>query len=422
MRGRSPALVSLLTALGTALVAACSPEASAPPVVLIEAGPDAGPRLQGLLDTLRGPARVILLSGRYVLDPVSFTDPSCGNCRDPSETVPATRGLRLAGSGLSLEGSGADSVVVETRAGYGVYFDGCDGCVLRGMTITGGERDPDGRATDGGVVIRNGRVTLEDCSIRENLGDSAIVQSVVVGIGGVMVREGGDATVRGCRIERNSWDGVALYRGARARIEENVIDGVDAASSGRHGGGRGVGIGVTWDGEATIIGNFVTRYWKGVGVFVDARAEIRENVLSDLVAWGVSIWGPDGSAPTARVEGNAVLDTGACGVLVDREAPMTADDGPGLVAGNVFVGTGSDERFDGGEPYCPQRPVARMAVPDGFEIRDNIFFDVRQPGPGPTETLPDSRAAFLDAAGPVLDALAGHAPIRDSGVLERLGR
>lgn len=54
--------------------------------------------------------------------------------------------------------------------------------------------------------------------------------------------------------------------------------------------------------------------------------------------------------------------------------------GPGALRGNIFVRTGQNERYDSGEPYCFQRPIARHNVPEGFSIEGNIVHDVRQPG------------------------------------------
>ena len=51
-------------------------------------------------------------------------------------------------------------------------------------------------------------------------------------------------------------------------IEGNWIDGVDLARGERIGGGRGVGIGATWNAYANVRGNVVRRYWKGIGAFV----------------------------------------------------------------------------------------------------------------------------------------------------------
>ena len=211
-------------------------------------------------------------------------------------------------------------------------------------------------------------------------------------------------TVSGCDITRNSWDGIALYRGARAHIRDNVIDGVDKAAGGRVGGGRGVGIGLTWDARAVIERNRVTRYWKGIGVFVEADADVRENVVEDILTWGIALWGPDGATPDARIERNIIYRTGACGVMIDRPDGGTA---PGALTGNLIVRTGQSERYDSGEPYCWQRPLARHHVPAGFVERGNVLFDNRQPieagaAPPPlveTDTLPFGATELLRTLG-----------------------
>jgi hypothetical protein len=380
-----------------------------------------GDDLQAILDTVRGPIDVDLAPGDYHLDAVAFTDPTCGNCESADEPVPATRGLRLSGRDIHLRGSQANQTVIHTHAGYGVMFDECEGCSLSGITVTDGIRDPDGRATDAGVVVRGGDVTLADCTIRDNLGDSAVVHSVVVGVAGVAVREDATVTVERCLIERNSWDGIAAYRGARLIALDNVVDGVDKASGAALGGGRGVGIGLTWDAQARIEGNLVTRYWKGIGVFVNARAEVSTNVVEDILTWGIAYWGPDQGRPIAWIHDNAVFETGACGASVDRTAPFDADEarpsssdavglpapeGPGALRNNVFVRTGQNERYDTGEPYCLQRPIARHAVPEGFSIGGNIVHDVRQPGTSPRDSVVD-RATLSSEARELIDGIAG---------------
>lgn len=389
------------------------------PIVAVAPGDD----VQALLDTLHGPAVVDFAPGDYHLAGIPFTDSTCGNCQDPDEDVPATRGLLLRGDSIDLRGTTAGEVVIHTHAGYGVFFDGCNGCTLSELTVTDGVRDPDGRATDAGVVVRRGRVTLSNCVIRDNLGDSAVVhaQGVVVGVMGVAVREEGVATVRGCRIERNSWDGMGAYRDARLLALDNVVDGVDKARGAQMGGGRGVGIGLTWNAQGIIRGNLVTRYWKGIGVFVDAQASITNNVVEDILTWGLAYWGPDGGRPVAWMAQNAVFETGACGAIVDRTADYgpevhdgasrdgmdaLADDGPGELVGNLFVRTGQDERYDSGEPYCYQRPIARHNVPDGFDIADNLVYDVRQPGaqPPPVDTV--GAEDFRIRAAPLLQRMS----------------
>jgi phosphohistidine phosphatase SixA len=374
--------------------------------------------LQRAVASTRGPVRLVLAPGRYRLAPSAYTDPTCGNCPDPAETVPATVGLHVRGAGIIIEGGHPDSVIIETNAGYGILFDGCADCVLRGVTVTGGTRDADGRATSGAVVVRRGRVTVERCRIADNIGDSSTVAAVVVGIAGVVGREGSDIRLRECVIERNSWDGVALYRGARAEITDNVIDGVDKAAGGAVGGGRGVGIGMTWDARAVVERNLVRRYWKGIGVFVDAAADVRHNVIEDILTWGLAYWGPEGSRPSAVLEENAVYITGACGASVER----VPEDGPapGRLTGNVFIRTNQNPRYDDGEPYCVQRPIARTAVPAGFEIADNVVHDARQPGSEPLEPELD-RDSARRAVAPLLERLRSQPATGSSWFVRDLG-
>jgi hypothetical protein len=383
---REGALPFALTAL---FAAACAGAAADPiPTIRVAAdvpagdGPIATPpalsNLQRALADLTGPATLVLEPGVHLLAPAAYTDPLCGNCGDPQTPVQTTVGVRISGSGVELRGEDADSVIIRTGAGYGILFEECDGCALRRVTVTGGERTRDGNATDGAVVVRAGTVHIEECRIRDNIGDSATVAAVVVGIAGVVGREGADVRLRGCRIERNSWDGVALYRGARADIRDNVIDGVDMASGPRIGGGRGVGIGLTWDAQAHVEGNLVRRYWKGIGTFVDAGGVVRHNIVEHIRTWGLAYWAAGAGRPATTFEENIVYHTGACGAMIDRSA--AGDPPPGALRGNVIVATGMNPMYDGGEPYCVQRPIARAAVPTGFEIADNLLFGSRQPG------------------------------------------
>ncbi|MBR9991035.1 MAG: right-handed parallel beta-helix repeat-containing protein, partial [Gemmatimonadetes bacterium] len=375
---RLPALLPLLALA----CASCAPVGSEPGDAtarrdMATATPADGPgALQRAAGALRDGRALELRAGTYVLEPAAYTDPSCGNCEDPAETVPATLGLRLTGRGVSLRGVQRDSVVIDTRAGYGILVEDCTDCVIRGVTITGGTRDADGRATSAGIVVRRSSVTIEDCVIRDNVGDSATVAKTIVGIAGVAGREGADITLRNCHVRRNSWDGVALYRGARAHIHDNIIDGVDKAAGTRMTGGRGTGIGMTWDASAVVERNRVTRYWKGIGAFVEADADVRENIVEDILTWGIALWGPSGATPSARIERNVVYRTGACGIMLDL--PQNAD-APGNLIDNVVIRTGQNERYDSGEPYCWQRPVARASVPPGFMERGTLLFDNRQP-------------------------------------------
>ncbi|HSJ25703.1 MAG TPA: right-handed parallel beta-helix repeat-containing protein [Longimicrobiales bacterium] len=403
-----------------------TPEDPVAPVPVEAAQPDTAPAgpplfrdetpgaLQRAIAALGGSGTLHLAPGRYILQPSSWTDPSCGNCEDASESVPATLGMRITGRDVHIRGVHRDSVAIETRAGYGLLFEDCANCTLSGMTITGGIRDDDGRATSAGIVARRTSLTIEDCRISDNVGDSATVARTVVGIAGIAGREGSNVTVRNCAITRNSWDGIALYRGARAHIHDNVVDGVDKASGAVMTGGRGVGIGLTWDARAVVERNLVTRYWKGIGAFVEADADIRDNIVEDILTWGITLWGPSGATPSARIEGNVVYRTGACGVSVDRPAG-----GPpaGTLRDNVVVRSGQAERYDSGEPYCWQRPIARHQVPESFVEGLNLLYDNRQPAeagsaPPPLPELLHDR--FVERARPLTVRLAGYPALREA--------
>jgi len=380
-----------------------------------------GDLLQRVSEAVHLGAEIHLRPGRYVLSPVEFTDTSCGNCQDAQEDVPATYGLRLSGERVRLVGEHPDSVIIETRAGYGIFFDGCTGCELVGVTVTGGERDADGRATDAAVVVRDSDVRMRDCVLRDNIGDPTTVAATTVGIAGIAGREGARIDVEGCRIQRNSWDGIALYRGAEARIHDNLIDGVDAARGAGIGGGRGVGIGLTWDARAEVVGNRVTRYWKGIGVFVDADANVRENVVEDVLTWGIAFWSAAQGSPVATIEGNAVFRAGACGVMIDGEPPASdSARADGRLTANAIAQATRDERYDSGEPYCTQRPIALHWVPPGFAVADNLLWGSRQPGEAPAATQLE-RAAFRQAVQPLIARLRTHPPTAGSAFVREFG-
>jgi hypothetical protein len=322
----------------------------------------------------------------------------------------------VSGHDLRLVGAGADSTVLVTGAGYGVLFERCARCVLDSIGVTGGARDSSGMASDAAVVVKGGQVTVYACRLAENLGDSATVARTVVGIAGLVARDAAVVNLEANRIERNSWDGVALYRGVRARVVANWIDGVDRAVGGRHGGGRGVGIGCTWDARAEIRGNAVRRYWKGIGALVDARVEASENVVENIATWGLALWDADLGAASADFSGNAVYRTGACGILVsrgDRTGPV-----PGAVVDNLVVETGANPRYDSGEVYCTQTSLALDRAPAGLRLAGNLFFRNREPGdlPGSRDLAPE---VFLRRAVPLIEHLWDWPILRQTDFLTR---
>lgn len=379
----------------------------------------AADRIEQLLSAAGdAPMRIALAPGHYWLAPRPHTDPTCGNCEDPARTVEVTAGLVVSGREVELYGTGTDAadVVIHTGAGYGIVFDGCSACSLRRVTITGTRRDTAPDATSAAVLLRHSDVHLDDVLVRDNLGDSTVVARTVSGVIGIAVREGGDLTLTDSRIVRSSWDGVAMYRGARGSLRGNVIDGVDAATGAQLGGGRGVGIGLTWDARATIEGNLVRRYWKGIGVFVDAEAEVRENVVEDVLTWGIVMWDADQGTPRAEIETNAVYRTGACGVNIHDTGEAAY--APGALRANLIVASGRNPAYDDGEPYCEQTAIARAAVPEGFTIVGNLLSENREPGDAPGRLdLPIEE--FEARAGPVLEALGEWPALRRSEFLSR---
>lgn len=339
---------------------------------------------------------LVLEPGHYWLEAEAYVDSSCGNCEDPETAVQATVGLMLAGEGIRLEGRGetAEEVVIHTRAGYGLLFRDCEDCELRRVTVTDGIRDADGNASDAAVVVQRSQVSIAGCLLADNLGDSTAVASTVVGIMGIAGREGAVLNIHGNRIIRNSWDGIALYRGAYANITDNVIDGVDKATGARTGGGRGVGIGVTWDARARIEGNLVTRYWKGIGVFVDAEAVIVGNVIEEMVTWGIAYWDAGRGRPVARISKNVVYDCGACGISILREA--SGEPVAGYCRKNIVARTGQNPKYDDSEYYCRQCPIAVHSQPEDFVIEDNLLYDNRK---APADTTGESASGAVEAGG-----------------------
>jgi len=334
--------------------------------------------LSGKVDSLE----IYLQPGDYYLSPTSITDSTCGNCEEPNQFVPATAGLEISGSYVRITGPENRSAVIHTNAGYGIYFNHCKRGIIENLSVTGGIRDPDGNATDAAIVVKNSTVTIRNNYIYGNIGDSAIVVKNIIGVMGICGRENSDLTITDNEIIGNSWDGIALYRDAAATIIGNLIDGVDKASSKVAGGGRGVAVGITWNARATIDGNLVKRYWKGIGIFVDANVTARNNIIEDILTWGIAYWDAERGKPVGIIENNIIYSTGACGVSITRSQPGP---NPGHLIGNVIVRTAQNPKYDAPDYYCNQCALSISSKPDNFRIDDNQFFNNRRA----TETLPD---------------------------------
>ncbi len=333
-----------------------------------------------LEEALSGPRRdavIHLAAGVYPLTPESAIDSTCGNCAHPDTLIPITAGLTVSGRNVRIEGPAEGHATVVTNAGYGIYFKDCIDCEIERVTITGGERDTSGAATDAAIVATRSSVRIANCIIRDNVGNPNVVAKNTAGIMGICGREGADLVIEQCEILRNSWDGIALYRDARAIITHNLIDGIDAAGV-EAGGGRGVAIGITWNASATIERNLLRNYWKGIGVFVDADVVAEGNIVENMRTWGINIWDADTGRPRASIVRNVVFDCGACGIAVTRKAPYAKEEPRGRVSDNIVVHTGQNPKYDSPDYSCQQCPLALHAVPEGFSIRGNTFYDNRR--------------------------------------------
>jgi hypothetical protein len=367
---------------------------------------------QQLHDALSQPRErvtVALAPGEYHLTPTAAFDSTCGNCEDPDEMIPITVGLQVSGDKVWIVGPDRGEATIYTHAGYGVFFKDCEDCGVAGVTITGGERDTAQAATDAAIVAKNATVSVFHNKIIDNIGDSTVVATGIVGIMGVCGREDSFMWIQDNQIVRNSWDGIALYRDAEAEIEYNLVDGVDKARGREAGGGRGVGIGITWNAKAKVSNNIVKRYWKGIGVFVDAHAVVVENIVEEVLTWGIAYWDAGKGKPWAFIEDNVIYDCGACGAAITREAPFRDKEAPSGFVANLIVKTGQNPKYDAPDYYCYQCALALHAVPERFAIEDNLFFNNRRA----SDDLPDhdvSEAEFIKKKSDYLDRILTSAP------------
>lgn len=239
---------------------------------------------------------ILLEAGLYYAAPQPFVDSLCGNCPDQKTTAAASTGLVIKKKSLTLVGRGKDSTILVTGGGYGVYIEESPSVHLENLKVTGGRRDLDGNATDASIVVRQSRVDIDHCALS---GNNHRRDSVIVGIGGVFGREGAEIYLSNCEISGNGWDGVALYRGAKAVISDCVIKK-----------GRGVGIGVTWDAWCAAYRNDISEYWKGIGSFGTAVVIAHNNLIHENLGWGIIA---TGSSYMDAVQ-NVVYHNGNCGL------------------------------------------------------------------------------------------------------------
>jgi len=303
--------------------------------------------LQHAIDAASEGDRIHVQPGRYEAEPTAYVEELCGNCEEHRTRVTATVGYAVRGKGLVIEGSSAEETFLVTHAGYGILFEDAPGSSLSGVTITGGVRDADGNATDGALVVRRSDLVLDACHLLDN---EARAENVVVGIGGVIGREGAEIVVRNSTLRRNGWDGVALYRGASAVIADNVIRD-----------GRGAGVGITWDAVATVLRNEIAGYWKGIGTFGASSAVVRNNAVHDNLGWGIIATGTSFLDAT----NNVVHHNGNCGIAI------WSAEARGRFANNVITANGWREEW-----VCPRVGAWADSAVTGarFAVSHNVFW------------------------------------------------
>jgi poly-gamma-glutamate synthesis protein (capsule biosynthesis protein) len=301
--------------------------------------------LQAALDSASDGDHILIMPGIYEAHPDSYPEELCGNCENHRTDVKATRGFLIKGKALEIVGSGIDSTILVTKAGYGVLFEHSRGSIITNLTITGGVRDLDGMATDAGVVAKYSTVTVKNVKISDN---THRPEDVVVGIGGVFGRESSELFILDNIIENNGWDGVALYRGANAYIADNVICE-----------GRGAGIGITWDATATVYRNHVSGYWKGIGTFGDSRAVIRNNAVYDNLGWGIIATGNS----FMEASNNVITRNGNCGYAPWSETAR------GTFINNIVTENGWRKEW-----VCPCVGIWMYGMPENFVMSHNVVW------------------------------------------------
>ena len=323
-------------------------------------------KLQTAIDHALDGDTILLEEGIHRADASVDIDPTCGNCDDASfrTEIEITVGFKVESKSVHLVGASREGSVLETGAGYGLYFIEAGDSSVRNLTVTGGTRDADGQATDAAIVVKHTVLTVDQVDIVENNDLYTGEPDPVVGVIGIAGREGAVLTVTGSRILDTSWDGIALYRGdpdipdsgPQATIINNTIGCTKRCVF--YENGRGVAIGITWDASAEVINNHLHDFWKGIGSFGTSEALVRNNVVRDMYGWGIIV----SSDSTMVAENNIVLGSGNVGMAAWDSAAS------GRFANNIVTGNGVQDE------WVAKRTGVWMNS-DGVELAYNDIWD-----------------------------------------------
>jgi len=308
-----------------------------------------GSNLQASIDYANDGDTLIIGAKTFLATPVDFIDSLCGNCVEQRTFANASYGFIVKDKSLYLIGVDKKKSIIETAAGYGLFFLNSPNSHIKNLTITGGRRDPDGNATDAGIVVRNSKVHIYNLNIVNN---NHQLDSVIVGIGGIIGREGAEIIIENCTIDNNSWDGIALYRGAWALITDCLIKD-----------GRGAGIGVTWDATCMAYRNIVSGYWKGIGAFGTSWVVAHNNAVIDNLGWGIIATGKS----HMDVANNVINNNGNCGVAT------WSTDSRGRIINNIITNNGWKEEW-----ACPCVGVWNHGDWAKWEFANNVVWNNKE--------------------------------------------
>jgi len=302
--------------------------------------------LQFLIDKAKDGETIILKAGTYEAVPSEYIDELCGNCLQHQTSVPGTKGFVIKDKTLHIRGEDKEKVILKTNAGYGVLFINSPHSSISNLTIGGGIRDTSGDATNGGIVLKYSKVRIFDCIISNDTVRTS--KTPIVGICGIVLREGSEGIIRNNIIRNNTWDGIALYRGATGYIMENVIEN-----------GRGAGIGITWDASAIVERNRISGYWKGIGTFGTSTAIVKNNAVFDNLGWGIVISGNSHMV----AENNVITRNGNCGIAPWSDSTEYAT---GVITNNIISENGWRNQW-----VCPQVGLWMNAKKERFVFSYN---------------------------------------------------
>lgn len=291
------------------------------------------------INTVPSPAKLVVFAGTYTATPAE--------AMEPQTRVQYRYGFAIRGKTLSIEGVDRAAVRIETRAGYGVLIEDGDVSIER-VTIAAGIRDAAEEATSGAIVARSSVVRVRDVKIGPN--NSLRPGNAYPGISGIVGREGARLEISAVTIEENRWDGVALYRGARATVVNCSISN-----------GDGIGLSAREDAELLAVNNQISGYWRGIAGFDQSAVVAKNNQLVDLT--GAGAWAGGGPDSLFDLINNVVAGAGNCGLTIELEAK-------GRAINNVIAFGGADAVW-----LCPQAGIwSRGEIGRRFHLGYNLIW------------------------------------------------